>query len=87
MMTGQMKRKGNKTMETINSYPIRRAYPIPGGAGTRDGRVILVDTGRDIGRYVTAWLGDGDSQWCQGHYIHDFAEALADYYARVVRGY
>ena len=75
-------------METINGYPIRRAYPIPGGAGTRDGRVILADRGlHPVHRYVTAWLGDGDSQWCQGHYIHDFAEALADYYARVVRGY
>lgn len=55
---------------------------------TRPGRVILVDRGSDTHhRYVTAWIGDGDSSWCWGHYFNDERQAKDDYSKRCWRGY
>lgn len=74
---------------TVNGYRIIGAEMTPGGRGTRAGHVILVDRGADrtFHRYVTAWLGQGDEGWDQGHYITDLAEARVDFRARSRRGY
>ena len=76
------------TYQTINSCPIllssyfRAAHP-----GDLSCRVVLVDRGeRGHGRYVTAvqYTVSADSPewqsgWETGHYICDYAEAVADF--------
>lgn len=76
---------------TVNGYPVIRECPTPAGFGTRAGRVILVDRGESFHRYVTAWQGVDstgriDDGWHIGHYISDYAEAVADFEERAKRG-
>lgn len=74
--------------ETINGYPIIKETATPAAPMTRAGRVILVDRGEDtFQRWVTAWVGNGDTSWCHGHYIDSRAEAEADYMMRCGRSY
>ena len=72
---------------TINGYQIIASAVTLHGHGTNPGHVILVDRGGDNDRYVTAWLADGDTSWCWGHYFYDLTEARADFVARMTRGY
>ena len=71
--------------ETINGLPILRASFTPAASATRPGHVVLVEARR--GEYVTAWLGNGDTSWCWGHYFTSFFEAERDYLERCKRGY
>jgi len=76
------------TPTTINSYPIIASSPIPAGAGTLAGHVILADRGADTyQRYVTAWLSLGNYQWDRGNYIEDFKVAVDDFNQRTTGGY
>lgn len=69
------------------AHKIIQEHKTPAASATRAGRVILVDRGCEHEPFVTAWLGDGDSSWCWGHYFNDRAKAEADFAARVRRGY
>jgi hypothetical protein len=78
---------------TVHGHPIIATYTTPAGAGTRAGRVILVDLGpgRVRDRYVTGWQGqDGnrfDDGWSSGNYIDDLFDALTDFVARARNGF
>ena len=81
---------------SVNGYPIITTSHTQGGVGTREGHVILVDRAATdehnygvarCDRYVTAWLGLDDDQWCHGHYISNFDDACEDFKTRAVRGY
>ena len=75
-------------MTTINGYRILASHHTPAREATREGAVLLVDRGEDSPhRYVTAWAGTGDKEWCWGHYYSDLAEATEDYASRSDRGY
>lgn len=66
---------------------IVKRHPTPADRGTRPGAVILVNRGGCYEPFVTAWLGDGDSSWCWGHYFHSLEDALEDYAKRTKRGF
>lgn len=68
-------------------YDIIEKHSTPGDHATRAGHVILVDRKTDYQPYVTAWQGDGDRDWCWGHYFSDLKDAQADYQSRCKRGY
>lgn len=75
-----------KAPKKVNGYPIMLHHYTPAGPMTRAGHVIMVDRGETSPeRYVTAWLGAGDSSWWQGHYFDDLDSANADYWERVRR--
>lgn len=59
----------------------------PADYATRPGRVVLVKREHDLHPYVTGWLGDGDSQWCWGHYFGNAEEAAEDFRRRARRGF
>ena len=72
-------------------------HPTPADSATRAGHVILVDRSDDETvainpaagqqRYVTSWLGEGDSSWRRGHYFSDRLDAIDDFVFRARRGY
>lgn len=76
---------------TVNGYPVVVAQPSPRGLITRPGFVILVDRGpenhTDHDRWVTAWIGEGDTYWAWGHYFGSEVDARHDYADRCKRGY
>lgn len=74
-------------MATINGYQILASHHVPAHDATREGAVILVDREERQDRYVTAWAGTGDEEWCWGHYYSDLTEATKDYASRSDRGY
>tara|TARA_X000001036_G_C20018891_1_gene537800 strand:- start:127 stop:339 length:213 start_codon:yes stop_codon:yes gene_type:complete len=62
---------------------------IPAEEGTRDGYIILVDlhpVDPTQARFVTGWIGVGDTSWACGHYFDSRIEANKDFSARVERG-
>lgn len=71
----------------VNGHPVELESPTPGGRGTRPGRVILARTENPFQPYVTAWQGEGDSGWWQGHYFNadNRAGAVADFAERCRR--
>lgn len=74
----------------LNGYPVVQAHPTKGGAMTRPGHVVLVDRGANHEhdpRWITAWVGDGDTSWSWGHYLDHEADARSDYAHRCGRGY
>lgn len=72
----------------VNGYPVLASFATPGDRITRPGHVILVDRGPESPhRYVTAWIGEGDSSWCWGHYISERDQAEADFRSRCARGF
>ncbi len=73
--------------DTVNGYPIIVSSRTPGDHATRPGRVILVHREGVAQPYVTAWLGDGDSSWCWGHYFDDDKTAHEDFVRRVAHDY
>ena len=72
-------------------------YPTPADSATRAGHVILLYRSDDETvainpaagqqRYVTSWLGEGDSSWCWGHYFDDWLDAIEDFVFRARREY
>lgn len=68
---------------------IVKTHPTLAKPSTRAGAVILVDRGDEFqfDRWVTAWRGTGDDEWCWGHYFSDASEAHEDYQQRTKRGY
>lgn len=74
--------------DLANGFPIIASSPTPRDHATRAGRVILVERIHNpYDPWVTAWLGDGDTSWCWGHYFADPEDAKQDYAERVKRGY
>lgn len=74
----------------LNGYPVVQAHPTNGHGMNRAGFVILVDRGADHEhdlRWVTAWVGQGDTFWSWGHYLGHEAEARSDFAHRCARGY
>lgn len=69
---------------TMNGHPVIASFATPAASCTRPGYVLLVQKPDE---FVTAWAGEGDNQWCWGHYIRDRAKAEADYRQRCARGY
>ena len=79
-------------MGEVNGYPIRAAMQAPATAGTRPGRIILVQRNCQHDPWVTAWQGGTEAEgfdrsWCWGHYFENRDDALVDFAARVRRGY
>lgn len=73
--------------KTVNGYPVIRSHLIPAKGITREGHIILVDRGPEEHgpRYVTAWLGTGDTSWWKGDYINNEKEANASFDKRVTQ--
>lgn len=68
---------------TVHGFPVLKALGIPGGAGGRDGWLILVRRGEND--HVTAMRYEQDSEWHDGHYISDINAALDDFAERARR--
>lgn len=69
----------------INGYSVIQSQQVdPGGNGTRQTSVLLVDGGPDKQphRYITAMHCENDTQWFSGRYFFTLEEATADYEAR-----
>ena len=73
--------------ELSQGYTILHQHKTPKAAGTLPGRVIMVDRGPGFQRYVTAWIADGESSWCWGHYFDDRESAAKDFQQRKNRGF
>lgn len=74
----------------VHGYPVLSSFETQAASCTRAGHVILVDRGGGdeyYHRYVTGWIGNGDREWCSGHYFNNRAEADEDYLFRCTRGY
>jgi hypothetical protein len=74
----------------LNGYPVVLAHPTPRGRMTRPGFVVLVDRGPDHEhdpRWITAWVGQGDTSWSWGHYLDHEPDARSDFTDRCKRGY
>ena len=67
-------------------YKILRSHTTIADAYTRPGRYVLVERGDTYEPFVTAWLGDGDTQWCWGHYFDVIEDANRDFVQRTMRG-
>lgn len=82
-----------------NGYQVVKFVAAPGGAMTRDGRILLLDKGEDDKspqRWITGLQlrgqqagdeGPWDSGWTWGHYFDDEQEARKDFDTRCARGY
>jgi hypothetical protein len=77
--------------ETVHHYNIIAQMRTPGGHGTRPGRVVFIDKGREEHhhRYVIAWQGASngrwDNEWNNGQYIAEFSHAFEAFVARCQR--
>lgn len=76
-----------KAPRTVNGCAILKARYTPPASMTRPGHVVLVQRDTSLHPYVTAWLGEGDSGWWQGHYFDDRMTAELDFDRRTARGY
>tara|TARA_R100001510_G_C7647810_1_gene205161 strand:- start:1746 stop:2180 length:435 start_codon:yes stop_codon:yes gene_type:complete len=63
---------------------------IPAKEGTRAGHIVLVDlhpADPTQARFVTGWVGVGDTNWAGGNYFDSRIEANKDFQARFERGF
>jgi hypothetical protein len=69
-----------------HGYTILKQEPTPAAPATRAGRIVLVEKpDANYHPYVTAWLGEGDTQWCGANYFSTLDNATIDYYERCLR--
>ena len=79
----------------LNGWQVLASKQTLADQATRPGQVILakrmssnpLPAGIPKDEWVTAWLGDGDKEWCWGHYFFTEKEAFTDYEMRACRGY
>jgi hypothetical protein len=70
----------SNSSDKINGCRVVAQFSTPGGRMTRPGRLVLVDRGYGLtDRWVSAWIGDGDSEWSHGHYFGDWLDARAHF--------
>ena len=80
----------NDAPTILHGYPVVQAHPTTGKGMTRGGFVVLIDRGVGNGpepRWITAWVGQGDSSWSWAHYLAHEADARSDFAHRCGRGY
>ncbi len=66
----------------VQGYRVIASKPTTTDFATRAGYIIMVDRQTELHRYVTAWIGANDVQWCQGHYFNNHSDALTDWELR-----
>lgn len=71
--------------DTLNGYEVVGSYRISDQPGLKKGRIVLVDRGVSFSEpFVTAFHGNGDEGWGQGHYFSEFRNAVADFAKRII---